>query len=104
MHRDLDSIAGHSFDLLIIGGGIVGACCACDATRRGLSVALVEAGDFGAAASEAMSHTIHGGIRYLVQGKIGLVQQELIERNQWLRFAPQFVAVRRFLMPVKGST
>ena len=100
MRRDLDAIAGRRFDLAIIGGGVVGAFCACDAARRGLSVLLVEARDFATGASEGMSHMVHGGIRYLAQGRVNLVRNELAERNRWRRFAPHRVGLAPFLMPV----
>jgi glycerol-3-phosphate dehydrogenase len=101
MQRNLDDIAGKDFDLAVIGGGIVGAFCACDGARRGLRVLIIEAGDFGAAASEAMSHLVHGGIRYLAQGQLELVREGLVERNRWRRFAPHRVAVQTFLMPLR---
>jgi len=67
MKRNLSKLQNSKFDLLIIGGGITGACLATDASMRGLSVALVEKGDFGAATSSASSKLLHGGIRYLQQ-------------------------------------
>ena len=70
MRRDLGALADRDFDLVIIGGGISGACLACDAALRGLSVALVEQRDFGAATSAASSKILHGGIRYLQQGQL----------------------------------
>ena len=101
MQRKLDDIAGRDFDLAVIGGGIVGAFCACDAARRGLRVLIVEAADFGAAASEAMSHLVHGGIRYLAQAQFGLVREGLVERNRWRRLAPHRVVVQTFLIPLR---
>jgi glycerol-3-phosphate dehydrogenase len=104
VQRNLDAVAGRQFDLAVIGGGIVGAFCACDASRRGLRVLLVEAHDFGAAASEAMSHLVHGGLRYLAQGRLNLVREGLVERNRWRRFAPHRVAAQTFLVPVRKDS
>ncbi len=103
MKRDLAALASNAFDLLVIGGGVVGACVARDAARRGLRVALIEQNDFASAASEAMSHTIHGGIRYLSSGQIGLVRTGLRERSMWLRTAPGFVTEQPWLMPQTGG-
>ncbi len=103
IQRNLDLVDGASFDLAVVGGGIVGAFCACDAARRGLRVLLIDKDDFGGGTSEGMSHLVHGGIRYLVQGRIGLVREALAERNRWRRFAPHRVAVQPFLMPVAAG-
>jgi len=61
-------------DVLVIGGGATGAGVAWDAVSRGLSVALVEARDFGAGTSSRSTKLIHGGVRYLAQGRLGLVR------------------------------
>ena len=103
MKRDLGQLESRIFDLAIIGGGVIGACIARDAARRGVDVALVEANDFAAAASEAMSHTIHGGIRYLAQGRFGLVREAIAERAVWLATAPDFVCEQKFLVPLRGD-
>lgn len=99
MRRDLAALEDREFDLVVIGGGVVGACTVRDAARRGLSTALAEADDFACGASEAMSHFIHGGIRYLAEGRIGTVRRALAEREIWLRTAPQFVVPQPFLLP-----
>ncbi len=103
MKRDLAALASGSFDILVIGGGVVGACIARDAARRGLKTALIEQNDFASAASEAMSHTIHGGIRYLATGQIGLVRKGLEERAKWARNARAFVAEQTWLLPLTGG-
>jgi glycerol-3-phosphate dehydrogenase len=103
MKRNLSDLESRNFDLAIIGGGVIGACIARDAARRGLSAALIEMDDFACAASEAMSHTIHGGIRYLAQGRIGLVREALSERAVWLQTAPDFVSPQKFIMPLLGG-
>jgi glycerol-3-phosphate dehydrogenase len=90
-------------DLLVVGGGISGAGAALDAATRGLRVALVEARDLAAGASSASSKLIHGGLRYLEMGDIGLVREALRERELLLtRLAPHLVAPVPFLWPLRG--
>ena len=103
MKRNLHELESRTFDLAIVGGGIIGACLARDAARRGLEVALFEMNDFACAASEAMSHTIHGGIRYLAQGRLGPVRDALAERAVWLKTAPDFIGEQKFIMPLNGG-
>jgi len=69
------------YELLIIGGGINGLGIAAAAAARGLSVLLVEKGDFGGGTTAASSRLIHGGLRYLQYGEIGLVRESLRERG-----------------------
>lgn len=94
-----DLRAGH-FDLLIIGGGITGAGIAREAGLRGLKTALVEARDFGEGTSSRSSRLIHGGLRYLEQGRLRLVFEALAERRILLRLAPHLVRPLPFLFPV----
>ncbi|MFZ5608485.1 MAG: glycerol-3-phosphate dehydrogenase/oxidase [Pseudomonadota bacterium] len=103
MKRDLKAMAGAVHDILVIGGGIAGAAIAWDAALRGLRVALVEKGDFSHATSAASSKLLHGGLRYLRQGKLALVRQSLRERRIWGRIAPHMVAPLAFLIPVYGA-
>jgi len=84
-------------DLLILGGGIVGAGIARDAALRGLSVVLIERWTIGWGTSSRTSRLIHGGIRYLEQGQIGLVRESLRERATLLRIAPELVHATPFL-------
>ena len=100
MQRDLDAMAGRKFDLAVIGGGVIGSAVARDAARRGMHVALLERDDFACAASEAMSHLIHGGIRYLAQGHFSQIAQSLRERRIWRRVAPDFVKPQPFMVPL----
>ena len=65
INRNLASMAAQPYDLLVVGGGITGACIAWDAALRGLRVALIEKGDFGGATSAGTSKLVHGGLRYL---------------------------------------
>ncbi len=86
--------------VLVIGGGVVGAGVALDAATRGLSVGLVEARDFGSGTSSRSSKLIHGGLRYLEQFNIGLVREALAERSLLLqRIAPHLVRPVSFLFP-----
>ena len=71
----LEELAGREFDLLVIGAGIIGAGIANEAARAGLTVALVDKGDFGAATSSSSSKLIHGGLRYLRLGDVRLVRE-----------------------------
>jgi glycerol-3-phosphate dehydrogenase len=89
-------------DLLVIGGGIAGAFVAWDAALRGLSVALVERRDFGAATSSASSKIIHSGIRYLQRFGFGRVLESLREQAIFLRIAPHLVHPVPFLVPSYG--
>ena len=86
-------------DLLVIGGGIHGACVARDAALRGLSVDLVERDDLAAGTSSRSSKLIHGGIRYLETGQFGLVREALRERAILLRTAPTLVRPVDFCLP-----
>ena len=91
MKRFIEEHGWETFDLVVIGGGITGAAVAYDAASRGLSVALVEKGDFGGATSSATSKMIHGGLRYLATMELGLVRESLRERKMMENIAPNFV-------------
>ena len=88
------------WDLLIIGGGVVGAAAARDAAMRGLRVALVERGDLGSGTSSHSSRLAHGGLRYLEHGDFRLVFEALHERAILLRIAPHLVHPLAFIFPV----
>jgi glycerol-3-phosphate dehydrogenase len=77
----LELLAGDVADLLVIGGGIVGSRVAYEAARAGLSVALIDKGDFGGATSAASSKLVHGGLRYLATGDLKLVRELHRERE-----------------------
>ena len=102
MRRDLSKFSGTTFDLLIVGGGIVGAGIAWDASLRGLSCALIEQGEFASGTSSKTTKLIHGGLRYLEQLDFGLVRESLKERQTLFRIAPQLVRPLPFLIPVRG--
>ena len=92
------------YDVVVIGGGIYGACIAWDACQRGLSVALVEKGDFGGATSSNSLRVIHGGLRYLQQGDIRRVRQSIYERTAFMRIAPHLVKPLPILIPTYGHS
>src|SRR4051794_2040646 len=97
----LARLAAETFDVVVIGGGGVGCGCALDAATRGLSVALVEARDFASGTSSRSSKLIHGGLRYLEQGEIGLVREALRERSLLLNtLCPHLVRPVPFLYPL----
>ncbi|HTQ14739.1 MAG TPA: glycerol-3-phosphate dehydrogenase/oxidase [Rhizomicrobium sp.] len=103
MLRDISRLANQTFDLLIVGGGVTGACVARDAARRGLAVALIEKNDFAGATSAHNSKLIHGGLRYLRNFELGLVRESLRERRIWQRIAPHLVQPLPFLVPLYGA-
>lgn len=89
-------------DILVVGGGIVGAGCALDAVTRGLSVGILEARDWASGTSSRSSKLVHGGIRYLEQLDFRLVREALTERGLLLQsIAPHLVKPVRFLYPLK---
>ncbi len=91
MKRFIESEQGEIFDIIVVGGGITGASVAYEAATRGLKVALLEKNDFSWATSAVTSKLIHGGLRYLVNGEIGLVRESLRERRVLENIAPNFV-------------
>lgn len=91
MERFIENYKDEKFDVIVIGGGISGASVAYEAATRGLKVALLEKNDFSWATSAATSKMIHGGLRYLVNGEIGLVRESLRERRVLENIAPNFV-------------
>lgn len=103
MRRAIDRLANETFDLLIVGGGVTGACVARDAALRGLKVALIEKNDFAGATSAHNSKLVHGGLRYLRNLELGLVRESLKERRIWQRIAPHLVHPLPFLVPSYGG-
>ncbi|HEX7276079.1 MAG TPA: glycerol-3-phosphate dehydrogenase/oxidase [Acidimicrobiales bacterium] len=99
----LEGLTGGRFDVLVVGGGITGAGVALDAASRGLRTALVERGDFASGTSSASSKLVHGGLRYVSQGELGLVAQALAERHRLLRNAPHLVRPLPFVLPLTGG-
>ncbi len=88
------------WDVLVIGGGATGLGCAVDAAARGYTTLLLEAHDFAKGTSSRSTKLIHGGVRYLAQGRLGLVREALEERAILLANAPHLVHPQRFVVPV----
>lgn len=99
MRREPEALERGGFDVLIVGGGIVGCSIARDAALRGLRVALVERDDFAEGASGRTSKLAHGGLRYLEHGAIGLVMESVRERERLLRLVSHLVKPYPFLLP-----
>jgi glycerol-3-phosphate dehydrogenase len=88
-----------TYDVAIVGGGATGLGVALDAAARGYSVVLVESHDFAKGTSSRATKLVHGGVRYLAQGNIGLVREALHERATLLRNAPHLAQPLPFVMP-----
>ncbi len=95
----LKRLADEAFDLLIIGGGATGLGAAVDASARGYRTALIEAEDFAAATSSRSTKLVHGGVRYLRAGNVGLVREALRERSALRHNAPHLVDDLAFVIP-----
>lgn len=89
----------NGFDLAVIGGGATGLGVALDASLRGFKVILLESHDFAKGTSSRATKLVHGGVRYLAQGNIGLVREALSERTTLLRNAPHLTDALAFVMP-----
>ncbi|HET7728237.1 MAG TPA: glycerol-3-phosphate dehydrogenase/oxidase [Candidatus Limnocylindrales bacterium] len=99
---DLARLAGDRWDLVVVGGGIVGCGAALDAASRGMRVALLEQDDIAAGTSSRSSRLIHGGLRYLEQYQFRVVHESLAERARLLRLAPHLVRLETFMFPLYG--
>lgn len=104
MKRDLllNRAADASFvwDVVVIGGGATGLGAAVDAASRGYTTLLLEQSDFAKGTSSRSTKLIHGGVRYLRQGHLGLVREALRERGLLRRLAPHLVRDLGFVVPV----
>src|SRR5438046_9896266 len=98
----LAALPAAALDVLVIAGGVPGAGVARDAARRGRRVALVERLDWAAGTSSRSSKLIHGGVRYLEQGDVGLVREAATERSVLRRLAPHLALPVRMVMPTHG--
>jgi glycerol-3-phosphate dehydrogenase len=95
-----DAGGDQRYDLVIIGGGIIGLGAARDAALRGLRVALVEKEDYGWGTSNRATRLAHGGLRYLEMYDFGLVREDLRERERLFKNAPHLVKPLAFLVPM----
>ena len=94
-----ERLSAAPFDVLIVGGGIVGSGIARDAAMRGLRTALVEQYDFASGTSSRSSRLLHGGLRYLEQGRVGLVHEASVEKKTVQRIAPHLAEPLGFVFP-----
>jgi glycerol-3-phosphate dehydrogenase len=102
MKRNLNDLCRKEHDVIVVGGGIFGACAAWDASLRGLKVALVEKNDFSHATSANHLKMVHGGIRYLQHGDVYRVRESCRERTALLKIAPHLVSPLPIMMPTYG--
>jgi glycerol-3-phosphate dehydrogenase len=98
----LAALADETWDVVIVGGGIVGSGALLDAVSRGMRAALIEQDDIAAGTSSRSSRLIHGGLRYLEQFHFGLVREALAERSKILHLAPHLVRLEPLLFPIYG--
>ena len=98
----LASLADGTWDVVIVGGGIVGSGALLDAVSRGMRAALIEQDDIASGTSSRSSRLIHGGLRYLEQFRFGLVREALSERSRILDLAPHLVRLEPILFPIYG--
>jgi glycerol-3-phosphate dehydrogenase len=99
----LAQLSREIFDLVVIGGGIAGACAAWDASLRGLTVGLIDRADFGSGASAHSLKVLHGGIRYLQHLDIRRLRESCAERSAFLRIAPHLTRPLPFALPTFGQ-
>ncbi|MCR9084295.1 MAG: glycerol-3-phosphate dehydrogenase/oxidase, partial [Cyclobacteriaceae bacterium] len=100
--ENLNQLADSSktWDIAVIGGGSSGLGVALDAISRGLSVILLEKADFAKGTSSRSTKLVHGGVRYLAQGDVGLVLEALKERGKLLQNAPHLTQNQPFIIPI----
>ena len=99
MNRNVERLANQKLDVLVVGGGIHGAITAWDAALRGISVALIERGDFGSGTSQNSLKIIHGGLRYLQDGNLSRIRTMARERTTWMKIAPHLIHPLPCLIP-----
>jgi glycerol-3-phosphate dehydrogenase len=100
VRRVPSDIENLTFDVIVIGAGINGAGIARDAAMRGLKVLLMDKGDLASGTTSWSTRLIHGGLRYLEHGELGLVRESLRERERLLRIAPHLVKPLPMLIPI----
>jgi glycerol-3-phosphate dehydrogenase len=99
LKRDFTRLNSENFDLIIVGGGIIGAGIARDASLRGFNTLLVEKEDFAYGTTSRSTRLIHGGLRYLRTLQFRLVRHDLKERKILLQIAPHLVHELKFVIP-----
>ena len=102
LQRNLLETASRTYDIAVVGGGIFGACAAWEAASRGLSVVLLEQGDFSHATSANHFKMVHGGIRYLQHGDLPRIYKSSRERSAMLRTCPHLVQPLPIVIPTYG--
>lgn len=99
INRNPDSI-NEPFDVIVVGGGIYGACTLLEASRRGLRALLIERDDFGGATTWNSLRIVHGGLRYLQHADLGRFRRSVAEQTWWLHNFPDLVEPLSCLMPL----
>ena len=102
MNRNIVRLTEKEYDLVIVGAGIYGICAAWDAALRGLSVAIVDRGDFCGETSANPLKIVHGGFRYMQAANISRIRASSRERNTLMKIAPHLVAPLPFVIPTYG--
>lgn len=102
MQRDPGRLALDAYDVVVVGGGIYGACAVWEAASRGLRAALIEAADFGGATSSNSLRTLHGGLRHLQRLDLRRLRESVRARRGWLQLAPHLARPMRFVLPTVG--
>src|SRR6476646_9699027 len=100
----LTKLCSEPLDVLVIGGGIVGSGVARDAAMRGLRTAIIEQADFASGTSSRSSRLLHGGMRYLAQGRIALVREASREKRVIGHIAPHLAQPLAFIFPGRKGT
>jgi glycerol-3-phosphate dehydrogenase len=101
----LRRLRSEQFDVIVVGAGVTGLGAALDAVTRGLSVAVLEAGDLAQGTSSRSGKTLHGGLRYLAQRNFGLVREAAHERNLSVSLlCPHLTRPTPFLVPLDSAT
>ncbi len=100
MSSHLHEFSNRHWDVVVIGGGATGAGIALDASSRGFSTLLLEQADFGKGTSSRSTKLLHGGVRYMAQGDLGLVIEALRERGMIIKNAPHITGNQEFVIPV----
>src|SRR5664279_5854656 len=102
--RELESLGREPVDVLVIGGGVTGVGVALDAATRGLTVVLAEKHDLAFGTSRWSSKLVHGGLRYLATGQIGIAHESAVERGVLInRTAPHLVRPLPQVVPLHPS-